>query len=65
MKKIEDLRILQNEDKAVLEEQVKSLLKEGWDLFKTECVFDQEKGKPLFTTVVVRYKDYSNELLLD
>lgn len=65
MKQTEDFKIISNENKELVEEQIKALMKEGWELNKTDFIYDNDKNKIIFTAALVKYKDFGNELLLD
>ena len=65
MKQTEDFKIISNENKELVEELIKALMKEGWELNKTDFIYDNDKNKIIFTAALVKYKDFGNELLLD
>lgn len=58
---MKDFKILKNWNKELLEEQVRALLKDGWEVKNTDFVFDVAEGHPVF--MISLTKDNEETLL--
>lgn len=58
---MKDFKILKNWNKELLEEQVRALLKDGWEVKNTDFVFDAAEGHPVF--MISLTKDNEETLL--
>ena len=58
---MKDFKILKNGNRELLEEQVKALLRDGWEIKNTDFVYDAAEGHPVF--MVSLTKDSEETLL--